>query len=80
MAKHPLHVHQDDVLSELLEFFFTPSVHKLFDKNEENERIYYEDVEKRGRDGEDCAKVYPSCEESFLDHFTDIIETEDSIN
>lgn len=50
--------------------FYSPSAHQSFMAHEEHHRTQYEVAEAAGRDGADCAQVYPECSSSLLDYFT----------
>uniref|UniRef100_A0A336MBM8 CSON013193 protein n=1 Tax=Culicoides sonorensis TaxID=179676 RepID=A0A336MBM8_CULSO len=77
MAKHPIHRHEDDVLSEALHILLTPSEHQAFDDNELHDKDYYEKIENLGKHGVDCKKLFYLCKETPLAHLTELIEIED---
>ncbi|XP_035778422.1 uncharacterized protein LOC118459285 [Anopheles albimanus] len=70
LAHSPLHrdANQEDLLSEIVHFLLTPSVHRSFGDAEYRDRIKYEMAENLGASGADCELVYASCPNSLLAH------------
>lgn len=60
-------------------YHYRPSIHSSFGKHEKKEKEYFEEVERKGREDQNCSLVYPECEKSFLDHFTEVMDTEENI-
>ncbi|XP_073820058.1 uncharacterized protein [Musca autumnalis] len=72
LAKHPFDDgdKQGNILTDIITFILTPSQHEGFDKSEILYRQAYEDAERSGFLGENCAHLYPKCETDLLTLFS----------
>ncbi|XP_005188037.1 uncharacterized protein LOC101887415 [Musca domestica] len=67
LAKHPFDAdNQGNILTDVITFILTPSQHEGFDPTETLYRQTYEDAERSGFVGENCASLYPKCESDLL--------------
>ncbi|XP_014096773.2 uncharacterized protein [Bactrocera oleae] len=73
LAQHPFDDNHHTILTELLTFILTPSLHQGFTKHEKIYREAYEAAELHGFLGENCAVLYSKCERDILSAVTKII-------
>jgi hypothetical protein len=78
LAKHPLVEDEDNLMTELLHFVLTPSVHKGFDGDDESDmQKAFEDAERFGKIGGDCDLMYDNCEKSPLHKISNFVTVEE---
>lgn len=78
LAKHPLVEDKENLMTELMHFILTPSVHQGFDSEDESDmQKAFEDAEKFGKIGGNCDLMYEKCEKSPLDNVSNFIEVEE---
>ncbi|KNC21724.1 hypothetical protein FF38_03978 [Lucilia cuprina] len=73
LAKHPFAEEHRNLLTDILTFILTPSLHEGFVKSEQVYRESYEDAERSGFLGEDCTFLYPDCKRDLLSNLSKII-------
>ncbi|XP_022211858.2 uncharacterized protein LOC111067115 [Drosophila obscura] len=66
LARHPFDDAHQNMLTGLLTFTLTPSLHEAFAASETLYREVYEQAEQQGFLGRDCARLYPNCSVDFL--------------
>ncbi|KAM7364092.1 uncharacterized protein ACRADG_000743 [Cochliomyia hominivorax] len=66
LAKHPFDDEHKNLLTDILTFILTPSLHEGFKRSEQIYRESYEDAERSGFLGEDCTFLYPDCKRDLL--------------
>ncbi|XP_026839946.1 uncharacterized protein LOC6592129 [Drosophila persimilis] len=66
LARHPFDDSHQNMLTGLLTFTLTPSLHEAFAPSETLYRAVYEHAEQQGFLGQDCASLYPNCTVDFL--------------
>ncbi|KAG5671911.1 hypothetical protein PVAND_002080 [Polypedilum vanderplanki] len=82
LAKIPIY-HEDnkqieeDIMSEVLHFVLTPSLHQAFDSEREmGDKELYEEAEKIGKEDGDCELIYTECKMSPLHAISNFISIE----
>ncbi|XP_037949610.1 uncharacterized protein LOC119680723 isoform X2 [Teleopsis dalmanni] len=73
LARHPFAEEQQNILTEVLTFFLTPSLHESFAKNEDLYREVYEEAEQCGFLGENCSEIYNECKQDLISAVTKIV-------
>ncbi|TDG52206.1 hypothetical protein AWZ03_001487 [Drosophila navojoa] len=73
LARHPFHDNEQNMLTALLTFTLTPSLHAAFAPSETIYRQIYERAEQQGFMGADCAQLYDQCSVDFLSAVSKII-------
>ncbi|XP_004519828.1 uncharacterized protein LOC101455552 [Ceratitis capitata] len=73
LAQHPFDDDHHTMLTELLTFMLTPSLHQGFAKHETVYREAYEAAELQGFLGENCTALYADCQKDILSVVTKII-------
>ncbi|XP_017844908.1 uncharacterized protein LOC108601519 [Drosophila busckii] len=73
LARHPFHEQQQNMLTALLSFTLTPSMHEAFGAHETLYREVYEQAEQQGFLGANCAQLYPHCAVDFLSAISKLI-------
>ncbi|EDW83400.2 uncharacterized protein Dwil_GK22826 [Drosophila willistoni] len=66
LARHPFHNSEDNILTALLTFTLTPSLHEAFAPHENLYRQVYEQAEQQGFLDKDCEHIYSECQVDFL--------------
>ena len=75
LAKHPLAAEdEENLISELLHFVLTPSLHNGFDDEKElEEKRAFESAENLGKIGGDCDLEFENCQKSPLEFISNFI-------
>ncbi|XP_030572164.1 uncharacterized protein LOC115770867 [Drosophila novamexicana] len=73
LARHPFHDEEQNMLTALLTFTLTPSLHAAFAPGETIYREIYEHAEQQGFMGADCAQLYRQCPVDFLSAISKLI-------
>ncbi|TMW48659.1 hypothetical protein DOY81_006248 [Sarcophaga bullata] len=73
LARHPFADDQQNILTEILTFILTPSMHEAFAASESLYRDVYEEAERRGFLGYNCADLYYECKQDLLTSITNVI-------
>ncbi|XP_017874370.1 PREDICTED: uncharacterized protein LOC108621507 [Drosophila arizonae] len=73
LARHPFHDNEQNMLTALLTFTLTPSLHAAFAPSETIYRQIYEHAEQQGFLGADCAQLYAQCPVDFLSAISKLI-------
>ncbi|XP_061400297.1 uncharacterized protein LOC133336020 [Musca vetustissima] len=74
LARHPFDDAQKNLLTEILTFVLSPSLHEAFSDTEILYRDVYEAAERNGFLHYNCAELYSECEEDLLTTLTNIID------
>ncbi|KAH8247033.1 hypothetical protein KR032_007350 [Drosophila birchii] len=73
LASHPFKDTENNMLTALLTFTLTPSLHEAFAPGETIYREVYEHAEQQGFLGKDCSRLYSSCPMDFLSGITSLL-------
>ncbi|KAH8310910.1 hypothetical protein KR044_003443 [Drosophila immigrans] len=73
LARHPFDDGHQNMLTALLTFTLTPSLHEAFAPSETVYRETYEDAEQQGFLGANCAKLYAECPVDILGGISKLI-------
>ncbi|KAH8414057.1 hypothetical protein KR222_003771 [Zaprionus bogoriensis] len=73
LARHPFDEEHQNMLTALLTFTLTPSLHEAFAPGEKMYREVYEAAEQQGFLGADCSQLYPECAVDFLSGISKLI-------
>ncbi|XP_034664492.1 uncharacterized protein LOC117898912 [Drosophila subobscura] len=73
LARHPFDDSQQNMLTGLLTFTLTPSLHEAFAPSETLYREVYEQAEQQGFLGQNCAELYPNCKVDFLSGISSLL-------
>ncbi|XP_073819314.1 uncharacterized protein [Musca autumnalis] len=74
LARHPFDDAHTNLLTEILKFILSPSLHEAFSDTETLYRDVYEAAERNGFLQYDCAELYSECQEDLLTTLTNVIE------
>uniref|UniRef100_A0A1I8NPC1 Uncharacterized protein n=1 Tax=Stomoxys calcitrans TaxID=35570 RepID=A0A1I8NPC1_STOCA len=72
LARHPFDDAQQNLITEILTFLLTPSLHEAFSDSETMYREVYETAERRGFLHHNCADLYSECQEDLLTALTNV--------
>ncbi|KAM8705709.1 hypothetical protein ACLKA7_010069 [Drosophila subpalustris] len=73
LARHPFDDGHQNMLTALLTFTLTPSLHEAFAHSETVYREIYEDAEQQGFIGGNCGQLYPECSVDILGGISKLI-------
>ncbi|KAH8336355.1 uncharacterized protein [Drosophila kikkawai] len=73
LARHPFKDTENNMLTALLTFTLTPSLHEAFSPGETIYREVYEQAEQQGFLGEDCSRLYANCPMDFLSGISSLL-------
>ncbi|XP_054742878.1 uncharacterized protein LOC129247649 [Anastrepha obliqua] len=73
LAQHPFDDKYHTIITELLTFILTPSLHQGFAKHEKTYQEAYEAAELHGFLGENCTALYADCKRDILSVVTKLI-------
>ncbi|XP_037942799.1 uncharacterized protein LOC119675665 [Teleopsis dalmanni] len=73
LAQHPFDDEHQNIVTDIVTFFLTPSLHQGFDTSEQIYREAYETAEMSGFLGEDCNKIYADCTMDLLNSFSKVL-------
>ncbi|XP_016952318.1 uncharacterized protein LOC108026126 [Drosophila biarmipes] len=73
LARHPFKDIEDNMLTALLTFTLTPSLHEAFAPGENLYREVYEQAEQHGFLGKDCGQLYSNCSVDFLSGISSLL-------
>ncbi|XP_055920464.1 uncharacterized protein LOC129952065 [Eupeodes corollae] len=80
LAKHPFHDDEQNLITEIVTFILSPSMHQAFGKNEHVYKEAYEEAENQGFLNGNCDKLYPHCKQGFLEIISNIITDKDALH
>ncbi|XP_017091682.2 uncharacterized protein [Drosophila bipectinata] len=75
LARHPFQDAESNMLTALLTFTLTPSMHEAFGPKERVYREAYEQAEQYGFMGNDCAGLYTNCPFEFLTGISSLLSS-----
>uniref|UniRef100_A0A1I8MIX2 Uncharacterized protein n=1 Tax=Musca domestica TaxID=7370 RepID=A0A1I8MIX2_MUSDO len=78
LARHPFDNAHRNLLTEIVTFVLSPSLHDAFSETEALYREAYEIAERNGFLQYSCAELYSECREDILTALTSLIETSHS--
>ncbi|XP_017046800.1 uncharacterized protein LOC108091926 [Drosophila ficusphila] len=73
LARHPFKDADNNMLTALLTFTLTPSLHEAFGPSENIYREVYEQAEQHGFLGKDCSHLYANCPMDFLSGISSLL-------
>ncbi|EDX14222.1 GD18294 [Drosophila simulans] len=73
LARHPFKDMENNMLTALLTFTLTPSLHEAFAPGENVYREVYEHAEEQGFLGMDCGHLYSNCPVDFLSGISSLL-------
>ncbi|XP_016944497.4 uncharacterized protein [Drosophila suzukii] len=73
LARHPFKDIENNMLTALLTFTLTPSLHEAFGPTENLYREVYEQAEQQGFLGKDCGHLYSNCSVDFLSGISSLL-------
>ncbi|XP_075144828.1 uncharacterized protein LOC142219937 [Haematobia irritans] len=73
LASHPFDETKENIITEILTFLLTPSLHEAFGDSETMYREAYETAERRGFLQHNCTQLYDECKEDLLTTLTNVV-------
>ncbi|KAH8384169.1 hypothetical protein KR009_012336 [Drosophila setifemur] len=73
LARHPFEDTENNMLTALLTFTLTPSLHEAFAPGERTYREVYEEAERHGFLGGNCSLLYANCPVDFLNGISSLL-------